>query len=89
MRSLYSLCGLVVLLALAAPVAHAAEIQPPEETAYVVLDGPRGWKVTFALYPRRNVAAVTVENGRPWGRKSRWLGAAYAFHPQLGAFDRG
>lgn len=89
MRSLCWLCGLVVLLAIAAPAAHAAEVQRPEERAYVVLDGPRGWEVNFALYPRRNVAAVIAEKGHPWMKRSRWLGAAYAVHPQAGAFEGG
>jgi hypothetical protein len=77
----------VALLVWAAPAD--AEVQRPDEVAYITLRPGGGYELVVALYPRRNVAVVYAERGEPELKEARWSGAAYAVHPAPGAFEDG
>jgi hypothetical protein len=75
------------LLAGAAPAS--AEVQRPDETAYINLRTRQGFELVVGLYPKRNVAVLHVAKGMPEEKGSRWTGAAYAIHPPARAFEGG
>jgi hypothetical protein len=77
----------VVLLVWATPAG--AEVQRPEERAYIVVHGGRGYDLVVGLYPKRNVALLYAEKGEPEVKGARWSGAAYAIHPAPKAFEGG
>jgi hypothetical protein len=81
-KGLIALCVLLALPAVSAPMARAAENQPPEERLTVEMHGKAGFVVYFQLQPQRHVAVVSSQKGgnQIGARRGRWLGAAYAVH---------
>jgi hypothetical protein len=75
------------LLACVAPAS--AEVQRPDETAYINLRTGQGYELVVGLHPKRDVAVLHVAKGEPEEKGERWTGVAYAIHPPPAAFKRG
>jgi hypothetical protein len=83
------LCIVVAAAFLCWAAPATAEVQRPEETAYIHVHTRHGYELVFGLYPRRGVVTVYAERGEPEVKGGKWSGAAYAVHSPPGAFAHG